>query len=208
MQLAFPLPYSFNQFQVLVCRWIRCLDLSPHCILKIIWGTCSKQFHCVTSIRIRRYSGPYFLTFGLNTDQNNFEYELYLRSVWSFILTLTYESNPNKCNVSRLNIGSFKSYIEIIWSGMILKKNFQKHLRAQKNFIFLINISDLSQSCQQMILFFRNIKVNNVFSPFHILFLGICQEFKLGVVLVNVIIKYLKVILLLCHVFITMLMLL
>lgn len=71
---------------------------------------------------------------------------------------------------------------------MILKKNFQKHLRAQKNFIFPINISDLSQSCQQMILFFRNIKVNNVFSPFPILFLGICQEFKLGVVLVNVII--------------------
>ena len=27
--------------------------------------------HCVKSVRIRSYSGPYFPAFGLNTDQNN-----------------------------------------------------------------------------------------------------------------------------------------
>ena len=31
----------------------------------------SGTFHCVKSVRIRSYSGPHFLTFGLNTDQNN-----------------------------------------------------------------------------------------------------------------------------------------
>ena len=40
-----------------------------------------KMFHCVNSVRIRSYSGPYFLAFGLYsvqtreyTDQNNSEY--------------------------------------------------------------------------------------------------------------------------------------
>ena len=36
--------------------------------------------HCVKSIRIRSYSGPHFPTFGLNTDQNNYEYGHFLRS--------------------------------------------------------------------------------------------------------------------------------
>ena len=31
-------------------------------------------------VRIRNYSGPYFSAFGLNTDQNNSEYEHFLRS--------------------------------------------------------------------------------------------------------------------------------
>ena len=30
--------------------------------------------HCVESVRIWSYSGPYLPTFGLNTDQNNFEH--------------------------------------------------------------------------------------------------------------------------------------
>ena len=49
--------------------------------------------HCVKSVRIRNYSGPHFLKFGLNTerysvslrmwenvDQNNSEYGHFLRS--------------------------------------------------------------------------------------------------------------------------------
>ena len=30
--------------------------------------------HCMKSVRIRSYSGPYFSAFGLNTDKNNSEY--------------------------------------------------------------------------------------------------------------------------------------
>ena len=37
----------------------------------------SQYCHCVKSVRIRSYSGPYFLAFGLNTDQNNSEYGLF-----------------------------------------------------------------------------------------------------------------------------------
>ena len=35
--------------------------------------------HCVKSVRIRSCSGPYFPAFGLNTDQNNYEYGHFLR---------------------------------------------------------------------------------------------------------------------------------
>ena len=49
------------------------------------------KYHCVKSVCIQSYSGPYFLVFGLtterysvyseNTDQNNSEYGYFLRSI-------------------------------------------------------------------------------------------------------------------------------
>ena len=36
--------------------------------------------HCVRSVRIWSFSGPYFPAFGLNTDQKNSEYEHFSRS--------------------------------------------------------------------------------------------------------------------------------
>ena len=39
--------------------------------------------HCVKSVRIRSFSGPYFPTFGLNTDHKNSEYGHFLRGVTS-----------------------------------------------------------------------------------------------------------------------------
>ena len=36
--------------------------------------------HCMQSILIRSFSGPYFPIFRLNTDQKNFEYEHILHS--------------------------------------------------------------------------------------------------------------------------------
>ena len=41
--------------------------------------------HCVKSVRIRSFSGPYFPAFGLNTDQKNFEYGQFSRSVSNII---------------------------------------------------------------------------------------------------------------------------
>ena len=38
------------------------------------------HIHCVKSVRIRSYSGPYFPEFGLSTDQNNSEYRHFLCS--------------------------------------------------------------------------------------------------------------------------------
>ena len=32
------------------------------------FGVCLTTYHCVKSVRIRNYSGPYFLAFGLNTE--------------------------------------------------------------------------------------------------------------------------------------------
>ena len=40
----------------------------------------SDVIHCVKTVRIRSYSGPYFPAFGLNTDQNNSEYGHFSRS--------------------------------------------------------------------------------------------------------------------------------
>ena len=36
--------------------------------------------HCVKSVRIRSFTGPYFPGFGLNTDQKKAEYEHFSRS--------------------------------------------------------------------------------------------------------------------------------
>ena len=36
--------------------------------------------HCVKSVRIQSFSGPYFPAFGLNMDQKNSEYRNILRS--------------------------------------------------------------------------------------------------------------------------------
>ena len=43
-------------------------------------GTYFKSKHCVKSLRICSYSGPYFPAFGLKTGQNNSEYGRALRS--------------------------------------------------------------------------------------------------------------------------------
>ena len=40
------------------------------------------------SVRIWSYSGPHFPAFGLNTDQNNYEYGHFLRSVMHFVSSL------------------------------------------------------------------------------------------------------------------------
>ena len=40
----------------------------------------NRNVHCVKSVRIWSYSGPYFPAFGLNTDQNNSEYGHFSRS--------------------------------------------------------------------------------------------------------------------------------
>ena len=58
-----------------------------------------KHSHCVKSVRIRSYSGPYFPAFGLNaerspysvqmqekTDQNNSEYGHFSRSIWFYVV--------------------------------------------------------------------------------------------------------------------------
>ena len=44
---------------------------------------------CVKSVRIRSYSGPYFPTFGQNTDQNNSEYGRFSRSDMNMIYGMT-----------------------------------------------------------------------------------------------------------------------
>ena len=49
----------------------------------LLFGTAklNHAYHCVKSIRIRGFSGPYFPAFGLNTDWKNSEYGHSLRSV-------------------------------------------------------------------------------------------------------------------------------
>ena len=50
-------------------------------IVEIMMLTFSVSLHCVKSIRIRSYSGPYSVRMRENTDQNNSEYGLFSRSV-------------------------------------------------------------------------------------------------------------------------------
>ena len=46
----------------------------------VLLVTMTQVRDCVKSVRIRRYSGPHFLAFGLNEDQNNSDYGHFLRS--------------------------------------------------------------------------------------------------------------------------------
>ena len=48
-------------------------------MLNISWR--ESRLHCVKSVRIQSYSGPYFRAFELNTDQNNSKYGNFLCSV-------------------------------------------------------------------------------------------------------------------------------
>ena len=41
----------------------------------------SEKWHCLKSVRIRSFSGPYFSVFGLKMDQKNSEYGYFLSSV-------------------------------------------------------------------------------------------------------------------------------
>ena len=47
------------------------MDLLARCVSDDVRKVCTRNIHCVKSVRIRSYSGPCFPAFGLNTDQNN-----------------------------------------------------------------------------------------------------------------------------------------
>ena len=50
------------------------------CRISLLLKELLKSKHCMKSIRIRSYSGPYFLAFRLKTDKNNSKYGHFLRS--------------------------------------------------------------------------------------------------------------------------------
>ena len=54
------------------------------------------EYHCEKSVRIWSYSGPYFPAFGLNMDQDNAEYEHFLRcGLWILFMEL-FSALPQK----------------------------------------------------------------------------------------------------------------
>ena len=60
------------------------LNMLPNTLTIFLFSiTFINSTHCVKSVGIRSYSGPYFPAFGLNADQNNSEYGHFLRSDWS-----------------------------------------------------------------------------------------------------------------------------
>ena len=61
------------------------------------------EFHCVKSVHIWSYSGLYFPAFGLNTNQNNSKYGLFLRSV--LLLIPSRFKQINKFDDFRVNTG-------------------------------------------------------------------------------------------------------
>ena len=80
--------------------------------MRIIENTSSSNhIHCVKSVRIRRYSGPYSVQMRKDTDQNNSEYGHFSRGDYyvlgrelnvddmtqSIVLTLSYIMLKNAC---------------------------------------------------------------------------------------------------------------
>ena len=75
-------PYHHQLFKnIIILQHLSCLN-----------STKLHLTHCVKSVRIRSYSGPYFPTFGLNADQNNIKYGHFLRSEYRVVITEMYIS--------------------------------------------------------------------------------------------------------------------
>ena len=62
---------------------LRIWTLFTQCNIK---NTESWSWHCVKSVHIPRFYGPYFPAFGLNTDHKNYEYEHFLHAVWKTVI--------------------------------------------------------------------------------------------------------------------------
>ena len=45
------------------------MDLLARCVSDDVRKVCTRNIHCVKSVRIRSYSGPCFPAFGLNTER-------------------------------------------------------------------------------------------------------------------------------------------
>ena len=52
------------------------------------WLKLTHWIHCMKSVCIQRFSGPYFLAFGLNVDQKNSEYRHFLCSDQFAVITI------------------------------------------------------------------------------------------------------------------------
>ena len=95
------------------------------CLFLRIYEVCFKMIHsfsksmacsilCAKAVRILSYSGPYIPAFGLNTDQNNFEYGHFFRILYSFIyfsLRILKISVNSKFIISRANQKSLEKWI-------------------------------------------------------------------------------------------------
>ena len=57
-----------------------------------------KANYCAKSVCVRIHSGPHFSIFGLNTDQNNSKYRLFLRSEQYTGKQLFFDSFASKFN--------------------------------------------------------------------------------------------------------------
>ena len=69
-------------------------ELKPGCLCDNFLVEKSENFflkkengHCVKSVRIRSFSGPYSPAFGMNTNQKNSEYGHFSRSGWNQTFT-------------------------------------------------------------------------------------------------------------------------
>ena len=103
--------------------------------------------HCLNSVCIRSYSGPHFLAFGLNTDQNNSEYGHFSRSVHLdeylhkkllqqkiFNMSLRYTAKTNICKYIDLFIKTSSRIFKDVLIKTFFTKNYlcQGHPSCQK----------------------------------------------------------------------------
>ena len=79
------------------------LDEKPQ--FRLILACEYHNHHCVKSVRIRSYSGPYFPAFGLNTLQNNSEYGHFSRSAFWPITSIIF----------LWTIDFFSTFIKVFW---------------------------------------------------------------------------------------------
>ena len=86
--------------------------------LRICGNKKYNRYHCVKSVRIQSFSGPYFLVFGQNTDHKNSEYRRFSHSVWVRHLV-----NPSNEVKKKQNADLFVKDFSTLYENLLGKVN-------------------------------------------------------------------------------------
>ena len=119
-----------------------------------IWK--NPKYHCMKSVRIRSFSGPYFLSFGHNTNQKNSEYGHFSRSVNLYYI---YNVSIRSLVMEKIIAEILSKLRKMIFSVNCFRGDFWDFLAPLTKFSFWGTSWELCLNCKH----FRNFLENFLF---------------------------------------------
>ena len=127
---------SNNQAEIAILGTLGWQEFNS-CLWKLKYAGDSKMVHCMKSVRIQSYSGPYFPAFGLNT--------VHIQSECGKILTrITPNTDTFYAVVESQNFGYNRTKVASTWSALTFKIYFSNSNSidfAYSNTVSIIPIS-------------------------------------------------------------------